>query len=246
VSDLTLGNLIARAASRLPWAKRRAGKLSHRNALVRLKALGFAPATIYDIGAYRGEWSRVAEQVFPAAACILFEANADNAVHLQASGRRHFTVAIADADGRKTFFVPRAGNAVGASLYLENTAHYRDENLVAREVATARLDTLVKASGLPPADLIKIDVQGAELDVIAGATDAIDRCDVLIVELSLASYNKGAPLVADVMPVIAQRGLRCIDVCELHRRPAGGVLQVDFLFVKPKLFDRFCAQLGLV
>jgi len=242
---LTIGNLIARATSRLPWVKRRANKLSHRNSLSRLKALGFAPATIYDIGAYRGDWSRLAEEIFPSATCILFEANADNAVHLQAFGRRHFTVALADTDGDKTFFLPRAGNAMGASLYLENTAHYAEENLVARTVATARLDTLVKANGLPPADLIKIDVQGAELDVIAGATEAIDRCDALIAELSLASYNKGAPLVADVMPVIAQRGLRCIDVCELHRRPAGGVLQVDFLFVKPKLFDRFCAQVGL-
>lgn len=240
-----MDKLIARVASRLPWAKRRADKLSHRNALLRLKALGFAPAVIYDIGAYRGAWSRLAEQIFPAATSILFEANADNAQYLQAFGRRHFTVALADVDGDKTFFLPRAGDATGASLYLENTSHYDDENLVAREVATARLDALVKSNDLPPPDLIKIDVQGAELDVIAGGTQAIDRCDALIAELSFANYNKGAPLVADVMPVIARHDLRCIDVCELHRTPGGGVLQVDFLFVKPKLFERYCAQLGL-
>jgi FkbM family methyltransferase len=243
--DLTIGNLIGRATSRLPWAKRRVRKLSHRNALARLKGLGFAPTTIYDIGAYRGGWSRIAEEAFPEATCILFEANTDNVPYLEAFERRHFVVALAEADTDKTFFVPRAGDATGASLYLENTGHYADANRVARNVTTARLDTIATANNLPPPDLIKIDVQGAELDVIAGGAQAIAHCDVLIAELSLASYNKGAPLVADVMPVIAQHGLRCVDICELHRGPAGGVLQADFLFVKPKLFDAFCAQLDL-
>jgi hypothetical protein len=61
----------------------------------------------------------------------------------------------------------------------------------------------------------------------------------------LASYNKDAPLIAETLPTIAQHGFRCIDICELHRSPAGGVLQADFLFVKPKLFDALCAQAGL-
>ena len=162
-----MADFFARALSRLPWVKRKAAKLSHRNALLRLKALGFAPATIYDIGAYRGGWTRLAAEVFPDAAFVLFEANADNAAHL--AGLRHFTVALSAADGEKPLFLPREGDATGTSLYRENSAHYDPGNLVVRKVATARLDTLVAAERLPPADLIKIDVQGAELDVIAGA-----------------------------------------------------------------------------
>jgi hypothetical protein len=61
----------------------------------------------------------------------------------------------------------------------------------------------------------------------------------------LASYNKDAPLIAETMPAIARHGLRSIDICELHRSPAGGVLQADFLFVKPALFDAICAGAGL-
>ena len=101
------------------------------------------------------------------------------------------------------------------------------------------------AQHLAPADLIKIDVQGAELDVVAGVKTALAHCKALIVELSLASYNKDAPLIADTLPAIARHGLRCIDICELHRSPAGGVLQADFLFVKLHRFDALCAQAGL-
>ena len=61
------------------FTRRRAEKLTHRNALARLKSLGFAPAVIYDIGAYRGGWTRVAAEVFPEAQFVLFEANGDHA-----------------------------------------------------------------------------------------------------------------------------------------------------------------------
>ena len=245
MADRIAHDLVADLWARLPWVKRKAGKLSHRNALLRLAAQGFAPATVYDIGAYRGGWTRLASQVFPDAAFVLFEANADNAAYLRAAGLSHFTVALAAEDGEQALFLPRAGDATGTSLYRENSAHYGSDNLVVRTVATARLDTLVAAQGLAPADLIKIDVQGAELDVIAGAKTALAHCQALIVELSLASYNKNAPLIAETLPAIARHGLRCIDICELHRSPAGGVLQADFLFVRPDLFEALCAQAGL-
>jgi FkbM family methyltransferase len=242
---LTKGNLFARAASRLPWVRRQARKLSHRNALERLKALGFAPATIYDIGAYRAGWSRLAQEVFPQATFILFEANADNAAYLDASGHRHFTVALADADGDKTFFLRRSGDVTGASLYVENTTHYAGENLLTRTVTAARLDSLVRDNALPPADLIKIDVQGAELDVVAGGAQALAHAQALIAELSFVSYNKGAPLIADAMPALAQHGFRCIDICELHRAASGDAVQADFLFVKPPLFAKLSARAGV-
>jgi FkbM family methyltransferase len=238
-----MADFVARALSRLPWAKRKAAKLSHRNALLRLKALGFAPATVYDIGAYRGGWTRLAGEVFPKAAFVLFEANEDNAAHL--SPLRHFTVALSAQDGEKSLFLPREGDATGTSLYRENSAHYDARNLVVRKVATSRLDTLVAAERLPPADLIKIDVQGAELDVIAGAKTALSRCEALIAELSLASYNKDAPLIGETLPAITQLGFRCVDICELHRAPAGNVLQADFLFVKPALFAAMGKASGL-
>ena len=132
-----MADFFAHALLRLPWVKRKVAKLSHRNALLRLKALGFQPATIYDIGAYRGGWTQLASEVFPDAAFILFEANADNAAHL--AGRRHFTVALSAQDGEKPLFLPRAGDATGTSLYRENSAHYDAGNLVVRTVATARL-----------------------------------------------------------------------------------------------------------
>jgi FkbM family methyltransferase len=239
----SLADRLAAAASLV--GRKRSDRLTHRRALLRLKAAGFEPATVYDIGAYRGGWTRLAAEIFPAATFILFEANGDNAVHLQSTGRRHFIVTVSDEDGSGTLFLPRTADTSGASLYVENSAHYAGGNRVERAVATARLDTLVARHDLPPPDLIKLDVQGAELDAIAGGAGAVAQCRALIAELSLASYNQGGPLIAEAMAAIARRDLHCIDICELHCSPHGTVLQADFLFAKPALFAAVCKNAGI-
>jgi FkbM family methyltransferase len=236
---------------RLPRAfaltRRKAEKLSHHNALARLRSLGFVPAVIYDIGAYRGGWTRAAAEVFPAAQFVLFEANRDHAGELSASGHRHVIAALGGEDGgARVFHVPRAGDVTGASLYVENTSHYAAPNLQVREVATARLDTLVAREKLPAPDLVKIDVQGAELEVLAGADATLAGTSALIIEVSLVDYNKRAPLMAEVIAAVDRIGFRCVDLCEVHRTPARFVLQLDLLFVRAPLFAKYGAAAGVV
>jgi FkbM family methyltransferase len=228
------------------WNKRKAQKLSHRNALTRLRSLGFAPGVIYDIGAYRGGWTHLASEVFPQAQFVLFEANRDHAVALAATRRRHVMAALGAEDGgARVFHVPRQGDVTGASLFVENTAHYADENLQVRKVETARLDTLVVREMLPPPDLIKIDVQGAELEVLAGAAETLRGASALIVEVSFVDYNKGGPLVADVIGAVDRLGFKCADLCEVHRNARNFVLQLDLLLVRPPLFAKYGEAAGI-
>ena len=230
-----------------PWTKRKAEKLSHRNALARLKSLGFAPGVVYDIGAYRGGWARVAFEVFPSAKFVLFEANADHAGALAALGHRHVIAALGAEDGgRRPFHVPRAGDVTGASLYVEKTTHYAAANVDMRAVETVRLDTLVARERLPAPDLAKIDVQGAELDVLAGAAATLHATQALIVEVSFVDYNRNAPLIADVIAALDRASFRCADLCEVHRTPSNFVLQLDLLLVRPPLFAKYGAAAGLV
>lgn len=230
-----------------PWSRRKAQKLSHRNALSRLKSLGFAPAVIYDIGAYRGGWTRLAAEVFPAAQFVLFEANADHTAELAASGHRHVIAALGAQDGdARAFHVPRTGDVTGASLYVESTAHYAKLNLEVRALATARLDTLAARERLPAPELIKIDVQGAELDVLAGAREMLRNVSALIVEVSLVDYNRNAPLIADTLAAIDREGFKCADLCEVHRTKENFVLQLDLLCVRPPLFAKYNEVAGIV
>jgi FkbM family methyltransferase len=209
--------------------------------------MGWQPSTIYDIGAYRGQWSKNTARIFPAAEYVLFEANGDNEVELKRTGYRYFIVALAAKDAEeRTFFSPKNVIATGASIYRENTPFYKDENLVARKTVTTRLDSVVEKQKLNYANLVKINVQGAELDVLTGAEGAVKHCDVLIVETSLLNFNKGAPLFGDVIATINDLGFKCVDICEIHRIGPGLLLQIDLLFVRDPLYRQYNSAVGLL
>lgn len=219
---------------------------SHQQSVERLKLLGFVPRVIYDIGAYHGKWTRAVRRIYPCADYLLFEANLHNTPILNASAERYFIVALAHEDAaRREFYLPQRAIATGASLYKEQSSHYVADNLRIEMLETRRLDTFCAQHELTSPDLIKLDVQGAELDVLAGAGDLLKACTAIIAELSFLGSNEGAPLAADVISGIEKLGFKCTDVCKLRRAGAGNVGQIDILFTRAALYERFRAAAGL-
>jgi hypothetical protein len=74
---------------------------------------------------------------------------------------------------------------------------------------TITLDSLVKLRQLPKPDLIKMDVQGAELDIIKGASETLKSVNHVILELQKVEYNKGAPLSDAVIAYMNEIGFDC-------------------------------------
>lgn len=229
------------------FSNTRGTTFTHEQSLQRLKSLGCAPRVCYDIGAYHGAWTREARRVFPSAEYVLFEANADNRNALDATGERYLLGALGSEDGApRAFYLPNTDTiATGASLYRENTVHYADDQLRRQTVTLRRLDAVVAEQKLPPPDLIKIDVQGAELDVLAGAPETLKHCNAIIAELSLLTYNTGAPLLAEAITGIDRLGFKCVDLCEVHHTRNGILLQIDLMFVSEAWFDKFRAKAAL-
>ena len=79
-------------------------------------------------------------------------------------------------------------------------------------------------------DFIKIDVQGAELDILRGAETIIKNTDFIMLEISLMSYNEKSPLFAEVVEFMKQRNFALYDIVEFHYIQ-GCCIQVDGLFL---------------
>jgi FkbM family methyltransferase len=232
---------------KLPRFLRPPPPFSHEQTLRRLAALGFAPPVIYDIGAFHGYWTKAVRKIFPAAQFVLFEANAENTPKLAASGERFIIAALGSEDGaEKNFYIPKNAVMTGASLYKELSEHYSTDKLRIATVKTRRLDAVAAEHRLPSPDLIKLDVQGAELDVLAGAGPLLTHARALIVEVSLLAHNERAPLMAEVIAGIDRLGFKCVDILDVHKAPGGAALQLDMLFVGPVLFEKFRVSAGLV
>jgi hypothetical protein len=102
-----------------------------------------------------------------------------------------------------------------------------------REVAVVTLDDLCAERNLKGPYFIKIDVQGAELRVIAGANRILVETEALVMEVSLLGMIVGAPQLSEVVSYMKDIGFVPYDIFDFLHRPLDGALsQVDMVFVR--------------
>lgn len=100
---------------------------------------------------------------------------------------------------------------------------------VRRQVASKRVDTMVGERGLDGPFLLKIDVDGAEILVLEGATDTLAKCSAVVIEVETRNlFERSAPLVA--------AGFRLFDVVDLCLYD-NRLSQVDLVFANPSYFQ---------
>lgn len=197
-------------------------------AMARIAARGFSPKTVVDVGAYHGHWSEMVRSIWPKCQIDMVEPNSEHTEILQSVSKKInatlHTELLGAKDGEEvTFYVMGTGSSV-----LSETSS------VPRQAQTRRLRTLNAIFGDGrQVDLLKIDAQGYELQILAGADKILPNVQAVILEISLLEINKGAPILHEVMSYMRERGFVSYDVLEMHRRPLDGALfQLDMFFCR--------------
>ena len=194
----------------------------------RLKAKGFAPAYMIDVGAYQGEWTRLARRVFEDVPVLMVEAQRAKKPFLEAvcsdlPGVRLEQALLGSTAGRHVRFFEME---TGSSMFPENSNTPRSET----ELTTSTLDDLAGEITAPA--LLKIDVQGAELEVLGGAQRTLAACEVVQLEVAFLPYNEGAPTLIEVLEYMAAREFVPFDVSGMSRPNGVDLAQVDLLFTR--------------
>ena len=216
-------------------------KYSTRNRLgkflTEIKKKGVSVKYVYDIGAYKGEWSNFYKKTsLSESKFILFEANAEHILRLKKNNFEYFIVTLSDKVKDVEFY---NGNFSGDSYYKENTNNY--DNLLPQKRTTNTLDNIVYSNNLSLPDLIKIDTQGAEIDILKGAEKTIKNCKFIYLECPFgAKYNQNNLNILDYINYLNQLGYTPHEICQIHYYH-GYLLHLDILFVKNDLYK----QLGL-
>jgi len=78
--------------------------------------------------------------------------------------------------------------------------------------------------------LLKIDVQGSELEVLKGASRVLRECKQVLVECSFAEFYVGQALFHDVYTYLINRDFRMVAAYCSARDRFGAWLQADILF----------------
>jgi FkbM family methyltransferase len=215
--------------------KFRAGTPTLTGFLENLRDNGFSPSAIVDIGANAGEWSRTASSIFPSAQILMFDGDPENEPNLhntvrEIGSRSRYFLRLLGPERKETvtFYRPETGTT-GSSVLPELTSF--GKNAITLSMDT--LDSLIEEASLRPSLLLKLDVQGFELEVLKGGRQTLALSEIVIMEAALLPYNDGAPLFADVVAFMDKQGFVVFDFCgQLRRESDHALFQTDVAFVR--------------
>jgi FkbM family methyltransferase len=116
---------------------------------------------------------------------------------------RFIPLALGSERGSRQLYV--TADPAAASLYQpdEETIRRRPELRSATvtrtvEISIVTLDEWTREAGIPAIDAVKLDVQGAELDVLKGAARTLQTVRALELEVEFNEIYHGQPLFSDV------------------------------------------------
>lgn len=166
--------------------------------------------TVVDVGANVGQWSTMLLDLITPEKLLIIEPQPAAFARLQqAFGRRPnvelHCVAIGDAEGITKLRVTR--DTTGASVLAprEEMRELVGSNWTVEseiEVPVKTLDGLL--AGLPEISLLKIDVQGFEKAVLAGASESLRRTSFLLIELNYMRQYEGGSWFGEIHDILTR------------------------------------------
>lgn len=204
------------------------------------------PNAVVDIGANHGGWTVRARTLYPDAKYLMLEAfeSFRDALQQKTSrpelqGTTEFKIAVlSERDGDMVQFWGRGDT--GNSMYRQQYGDYLTGQVQPVERITETLDTIVTESPLLQTeriDYVKLDVQGAELVVLRGATAVLQQATFVQLEASLVEYNQGGGCLHEIDDLLRQQGYFLYDFGDQTVSPrlfkTRGTGQFDALWIRP-------------
>ncbi len=203
--------------------------------LEQLKEAEFYPATVIDVGAAYGAFARQCFSVFEKAEFFLVEPLVEYQPSLEQLAKtipalRCLFLAASSQSREVTINVHP--DLVGSSLYHE-VEEGTSVNGFPRTVRAMTVDDLIKENMARGPFLLKVDVQGAELEVLRGAEGVLRHTECILLEVSFFRFFQDGPDFYDVLMYLKDRGFVVHDIYGLQYRPLDNALaQADIAFVK--------------
>ncbi|ESU20805.1 FkbM family methyltransferase [Flavobacterium cauense R2A-7] len=199
-----------------------------------LKAMGFIPKHIVDVGANHGTWTRETLKYFPDAYYTLLEPQK----WLQSSLQD-----ILDTNNKVTFHPVGAGSSSGSFKFTivdrDDSCSFRyteeeakDKGYEQIEIPIVTLNELVGKGNLPTPDIVKIDAEGLDVEVLKGADSLFGKTEIFMVEAGV--FNKEFDnSFLNMINFMDEKGYRLFEITDLNRPFQPQVLWlVELVFIK--------------
>lgn len=207
--------------------------VEHRNVLRSLKVDG-----VIDVGANRGQFSLACRFALPGVPVVAFEPipnEADTFRKVHGARREVHLIesALGEINGAATLHLSKSADS-SSLLPIGKKQTELFENTV--EVGTItvpvhRLDDFADCWTGRRRQLLKLDVQGYELNVLRGATETLKSCAYVYAECSEVALYDGQALRTEVEAFLGSHGFN-IQGRYNEQLDKGQLIQADYLFAR--------------
>ena len=202
--------------------------------------LDLAGRLALDIGANEGNFTVGLKGLAPAARVVAVEPAPEPRARLEArvaelSGVRIVGKAVGAEPGTATFHL--TGHDHNSSLQRprdEMSTLYSDPGWQVVRDLEVGVTTLDELSEGEPVSVIKLDVQGGELDVIRGGAATLERTTAVLMEVTFVSHYEGDATFDGLHEEMTGRGFRLASVSEAGRTGAGLATWADACYVNQR------------
>ncbi|PIT06447.1 hypothetical protein TSA1_32195 [Bradyrhizobium nitroreducens] len=192
--------------------------------------------TVVDVGGNVGQFALFAREKYPHARVFSFEPLEDC---------WNTFASIFDQDERVQLF--RCGIGTEDTEVVINVANANDSSSIlppaamqieafgttvsaTKDIQLRRLASVLRTDQIIAPALLKIDVQGFELDVLKGSKELLSLFETVYVEASYVELYQGQALAGDVLEFMREHGFEIQGVYNQYQHHIKGALQADFLF----------------
>ncbi len=232
------------------FAEQPCGRMADRERFVDIHRLvpDRAPA-IVDGGAHAGMTMAAFRSMYSSSTITAFEPNPEYAALLRRKFGEDANAVIHEkalgADCRTVKFNV-LNYPASSSVYAPSEINHRIHGAkmdVRRmvEVKQVRLDDVIAPGEL---DILKLDLQGYELEALRGAERLLPGIRVIATEVEFVSLYHGQPLFRDLDSFLETKGFRLFNFYELYTHPNGQLTAGDAIYVNRSFFgDAFESDL---
>ena len=203
-------------------------------------------SALVDIGAARGEMLEILQKTFPECQKYAFEPRKEDFTNLESKfGKKSSFTLVNKALGATSVAAMEMNNtarSTSSSLLKVNTQlsdTYFAENI--KTVATENIELSTLDEEIPnhlAVDLLKIDVQGYELEVLRGGTNTLKRTAMILVEMQNHQIYEDAAQYYEIDEFLRQQSFGLFEIIPSIRR-RGKLYEWDAIYVNNKINQRY-------
>lgn len=203
--------------------------------------------TIFDVGAYIGRTSKMYRRIFPNATIYSFEPFPDSFEKLRklaATGLiTPYQLAFSDRSGRTKLYV--SSDPSCNSFFprpKSGTKYYPDKarNTSQIQVETISIDGFCSEKNIPAIDILKLDVEGAEIKVLNGAAAKLAKQSVELIytEVMFVAHYDGGCIFHELSSFLSRHGYTLFNIYNLKCARDGQLRWGNAIFLSPQIRAR--------